>query len=210
MKVDELLANIRKSVDSDIDSLSGGTPTQSRGTLMRGALREMRISMETDGDTSATVKEEISDLRSRIKKKMEAMETAPLQQPTGLRRPDLRRRSFRRAAIFPVSCLAHVPRDTGLRPSYAEQNIREDLRYAPSRRMQRSGRNLSRGMSMPNQTPIISQIHTPARLWLRRTGLRTAALPTTAGVAAGFSTNRGPCRNGFPPIERCYHGACHR
>ena len=53
VKVDDLLANIRKSVDSDIDSLSGGTPTQTRGTLMRGALREMRISLGTEAETRA-------------------------------------------------------------------------------------------------------------------------------------------------------------
>ena len=83
VKVDELLANIRKSVDSDIDSLSGGTASQSRGTLMRGALREMRVSMGVESNTSTTgVKEEISDLRSRIKKKMEAMEADPFVQAT--------------------------------------------------------------------------------------------------------------------------------
>jgi cell pole-organizing protein PopZ len=83
-KVDDLLSNVRKAVDDDINSIGVGTTTQTRGTLMRGALREMRISMNADQAAVApqpkqsNVREEISDLRDRIKKRMAAMESESL------------------------------------------------------------------------------------------------------------------------------------
>ena len=133
VKVDDLLANIRKSVDSDIDSLSGGTPTQTRGTLMRGALREMRISLGTEAETRAAVKEEISDLRSRIQKKMEAMEADPFAQtihtPPPLVRPS--KAVVPARSDFSGILSAPLQRPSGLRPSYAEAEVRDDLRYAP-------------------------------------------------------------------------------
>ena len=80
-KVDELLASIRKSVDSDMDSLAG----EARGTLMRGALREMRVSMDGDADPLPSLprpnKEDITTLRDRIRRNVEQNELLAAAQP---------------------------------------------------------------------------------------------------------------------------------
>ena len=63
-RVEDLLASIRKAIDDD---LGGGSSTSgnSQGTLMRGALREMRVSY--DGDAKQREADsEISKLRDRI------------------------------------------------------------------------------------------------------------------------------------------------
>jgi hypothetical protein len=82
LKVDDLVASIRKSVDSDMDSLAG----EARGTLMRGALREMRVSM--DGDAAALhlarsvpAREDIPSLRERIRRNVEQTELLAAAQP---------------------------------------------------------------------------------------------------------------------------------
>jgi uncharacterized protein len=130
MKVDELISNIRKSVDSDIDSLTNGTSTQARGTLMRGALREMRISMTADQQVAPpkpSVKEDISDLRNRIRQRMAAMEADPFAAAPKVVPPTLSK------AVVPMrsdfsGIMAGGPR---LRPSFAEEEPREEVRYAP-------------------------------------------------------------------------------
>ena len=83
MKVEELLASIRKSVDDDMDGLGTSMNTQSRGTLMRGALREMRVNL-SGGETSQAFNDDISTLRDRIRAKVEAQEITldiPLAAP---------------------------------------------------------------------------------------------------------------------------------
>jgi uncharacterized protein len=73
IKVGDILANIRKSVDDDMDSLAlPSTASQSRGTLMRGVLREMRVTMTSETNSAPSVREEIETLRDRIKRKGEA------------------------------------------------------------------------------------------------------------------------------------------
>jgi cell pole-organizing protein PopZ len=73
IKVGDILANIRKAVDDDMDSLAiPSTASQSRGTLMRGVLREMRVTMSTEPNATPSVREEIETLRDRIKRKGEA------------------------------------------------------------------------------------------------------------------------------------------
>ncbi len=63
-RVEDLLASIRKAIDDDLDGDSS-TSGNSQGTLMRGALREMRVSY--DGDVKQRESEsEISKLRDRI------------------------------------------------------------------------------------------------------------------------------------------------
>jgi cell pole-organizing protein PopZ len=133
VKVDDLLANIRKSVDSDIESLSGGTPTQTRGTLMRGALREMRISLGTEAETRAAVKEEISDLRSRIQKKMDAMEADSFAQTARVAPQRASTAVVPTRGDFSGILSGPTPRQNGLRPGYAGTDTRDDLRYAAPR-----------------------------------------------------------------------------
>jgi cell pole-organizing protein PopZ len=73
IKVGDILATIRKSVDDDMDSLAlSSTASQSRGTLMRGVLREMRVTMNAEPSSAPSVREEIETLRDRIKRKGEA------------------------------------------------------------------------------------------------------------------------------------------
>ncbi len=135
VKVEDILANIRKSVDSDMDNLSGGTASQSRGTLMRGALREMRISMGADVGAEPAAVGEVSDLRSRIKSKMAAMQSEPFNQTvkTALPPPSPKRANavVQTRGDFSGIMSGPAPRTNGLRPSYAEREMRDDLRYTP-------------------------------------------------------------------------------
>lgn len=132
VKVDEILANIRKSIDSDIETLGGAAPTQQRGTLMRDALRDMRKSMAVENTVKAPPPPpESSDLRSRIRKKLEALEdqtSASHRQSVTVEKP--------RMAVVPTrkdfsGIMAGPPlRDPApLRPSYAESDPADDLRY---------------------------------------------------------------------------------
>jgi cell pole-organizing protein PopZ len=127
VKVDDLLANIRKSVDSDIESLSGGTTSQARGTLMRGALREMRISMGVETEEKPKPAEPLLDLRTRIQQKvekaaLERLEAAPREKPALPVRGD-----FSGILSRPSPAL----RDVGLRPSYTDDDTRDEVLYAP-------------------------------------------------------------------------------
>ena len=77
IKVGDILANIRKSVDEDMDAIAlPSTASQARGTLMRGVLREMRVTMAAEppppAPSTSNVREEIETLRDRIKRKGEA------------------------------------------------------------------------------------------------------------------------------------------
>ena len=137
VKVEDILANVRKSVDSDMESLSGGTASLSRGTLMRGALREMRISMGVEVEANAPVKArppadtEVSDLRSRIKKKMAAMESDAVRktEKAALTPPVALNAMIPTRGDFSDIMSRAAPRDTGLRASFAGRDTRDDLRY---------------------------------------------------------------------------------
>ncbi len=130
VKVDDLLANIRRSVDSDIESLSGGTASQARGTLMRGALREMRISMGVETDDKPAVAEEIADLRSRIQRKVE-LATQERFIPAPVPKDEPARTPVRGDFSGIMSRPASGQRDVGLRPSLAHEDARDDVRYQP-------------------------------------------------------------------------------
>lgn len=140
--MDDLLANIRRSVDNDIDSLSGGTTSQSRGTLMRGALREMRVNLGVEPSQAAKAENEISDLRSRIRQKMASMEAEPYSSATrGVPPPPPPAVNRARAANAVVPARHDFsgimagpppsPRQAPLRGSFAHQDTADDLRYAP-------------------------------------------------------------------------------
>jgi cell pole-organizing protein PopZ len=135
-KVDDLLANIRRSIDSDMDSLSGGTPTQTRGTLMRGTLREMRVQLDGQVEAKPQMRQDISDLRSRIQKKMDAMEVDLFAQVARTAPPPVPQT---RPAMPPRSDFSGIlsgptQRPSALRPSFAEADVRDDLRYVPQPR----------------------------------------------------------------------------
>ena len=101
----DILATIRKSVDDDIDSLADSlalpsTASQSRGTLMRGVLREMRVTMNSEPNFAPSVREEIETLRERIKRKGEAaslLGTPAISAPDRATPPSLSDQSLPRA-----------------------------------------------------------------------------------------------------------------
>ncbi len=84
-RVEELLASIRKAIDADLGGLNGGSSTSgnSQGTLMRGALREMRVSFDTDSVSQHQADSEIAELRNRItRSRTETNFVTPKKQPT--------------------------------------------------------------------------------------------------------------------------------
>ena len=135
VKVDEILANIRKSIDSDIDALGGAAPSQPRGALMRDALRDMRKAMVVENESREAAppvsgSEGMSDLRSRIRKKLEALEE---QSPNN--RSTVKSAPARSVAV-PVhkafSGILSGPSlrgPTPLRPGFADREPSDDLRY---------------------------------------------------------------------------------
>lgn len=81
--MEDLLASIRKAIDSDVGEGTSSTAGETRGTLMRGALREMRVNLgETKAHNRQTA-EEIAELRGRILRN--ATEVPPIPPPP--RRP---------------------------------------------------------------------------------------------------------------------------
>jgi uncharacterized protein len=86
-RVEDLLASIRKAIDDDLGGLgepaSSSTSSRSQGTLMRGAMREMRVNyadQEVHGEQADT---EIAQLRERIgRSRIESsFSTAPAPVP---------------------------------------------------------------------------------------------------------------------------------
>jgi uncharacterized protein len=69
-RVEELLASIRKAIDDDLGGISASqsakTSSNSQGTLMRGALREMRVNYDSSPSGQENADGEISQLRERI------------------------------------------------------------------------------------------------------------------------------------------------
>jgi uncharacterized protein len=65
-RVEDLLASIRKAIDDDLGSEGTSTSGNSQGTLMRGALREMRVNYDGEGATREQADSEIAKLRDRI------------------------------------------------------------------------------------------------------------------------------------------------
>lgn len=71
-RVEDLLASIRKAIDDDLGGLSAPSPSKtsgnSQGTLMRGALREMRVNFDSSAAGREQADGEIAQLRERIGK----------------------------------------------------------------------------------------------------------------------------------------------
>jgi cell pole-organizing protein PopZ len=132
VKVDDILANIRKSIDSDIETLGGSPPAQQRGAMMRDALRGMRATMDGDAELRApAVATDLPDLRSRIRQKLEAIEA----QASTKRSSSVESTPTRSSDIPPHKAFTGIlsgPSLKGpslLRPGYAERPIEDDLRY---------------------------------------------------------------------------------
>jgi uncharacterized protein len=69
-RVEDLLATIRKAIDDDLGGISvsqsAKTSSNAQGTLMRGALREMRVNYDNSPSGQESADGEISQLRERI------------------------------------------------------------------------------------------------------------------------------------------------
>jgi len=69
-RVEDLLASIRKAIDDDLGGMAAAPSTKtsgnSQGTLMRGALREMRVNYDSSAAGQEAADGEISLLRERI------------------------------------------------------------------------------------------------------------------------------------------------
>ncbi len=77
--MEDLLASIRKAIDSDVGEQASSTAGESRGTLMRGALREMRVNLNETKALNRQTSEEIAELRGRILRN--ATEVPPIPPP---------------------------------------------------------------------------------------------------------------------------------
>jgi cell pole-organizing protein PopZ len=82
-KMEDLLASIRKAIDSDVGSEASSTVGEARGKLMRGALREMRVNLNETRARNRDTAEEIAELRGRILRN--AKDVPPIPAPP--RRP---------------------------------------------------------------------------------------------------------------------------
>jgi cell pole-organizing protein PopZ len=132
VKVDEILANIRKSIDSDIETLGGASPSQQRGTLMRDALRDMRATMSVEAESKPVARSaDVSDLRSRIRKKLEALE----DQAATTRVPVLEQSNGRNSIVPTHKAFTGILSGpslrgpTPLRPSFVDDDPQDDVRY---------------------------------------------------------------------------------
>jgi uncharacterized protein len=126
--VDDILANIRKSVESELDNLTAASPKPGRGGRMRQALQEMRQTMPADDLPRTRPHDDVLDLRSRIKRKVEAMETSREIVPAPAPRPVAAapaRRDF-------SGILAGAPQPApALRPSFADEDFTTEVYAAP-------------------------------------------------------------------------------
>ena len=62
-KMEDLLASIRKAIDSEDGGPESSTAAQAHGTLMRGALRELRVNLNDTRSRNKETREEIAELR---------------------------------------------------------------------------------------------------------------------------------------------------
>lgn len=133
-KINEQMTGGRLVPDEEVDSLGG----EARGTLMRGALREMRVRMSGDQPTAPMMPrtnarlEELSQLRERILRNVEHNEL--LQQAQAAPPPPSSYRPQQQPARNDFSSIMALPPPTqraaepDLRGSYAQQEA-DDMQY---------------------------------------------------------------------------------
>jgi uncharacterized protein len=77
--MEDLLASIRKAIDNDVGEGASHIGEESRGTLMRGALRELRVNLNETRKNNRATAEEIAELRGRILRN--ATDVPPIPHP---------------------------------------------------------------------------------------------------------------------------------
>lgn len=83
-KMEDLLASIRKAIQDDIGEAPSSTSAESRGTVFKGAMRELRVKLGDEAEHHAPGDQEIEDIRGRIQRNRTADEftrAAPAEPP---------------------------------------------------------------------------------------------------------------------------------
>ena len=137
-RVEDLLASIRKAIDDDLSGLDSGRSSSisgnSQGTLMRGALREMRVSYGDDRNDKEHADQEIAHLRERISRSRTESAFAvpapppppPPQQPPAAKIPPPKR-----GAVAQILSGEARPPTLQLRNTIVPEAPIEDVYYEP-------------------------------------------------------------------------------
>jgi len=86
--MEDLLASIRKAIQDDIGEAPSSTSAQSRGTVFKGAMRELRVKLGNEAEHHDTGDQEIEDIRGRIQRNRtidDFTRAAPAEAPAALR-----------------------------------------------------------------------------------------------------------------------------
>ena len=134
-RVEDLLASIRKAIDDDLSGLDSGrsssTSANSQGTLMRGALREMRVSYGDDRNDKEHADQEIAHLRERISRSRTesafAVPAPPPPPPPNVKSPPLKRGGVAQILSGEQQRVAPPP----LRQTIVAEPQVEDIYYEP-------------------------------------------------------------------------------
>ena len=124
-RVEDLLATIRKAIDDDMNGLDAAASTSgnSHGTLMRGALREMRVNYDQSRPDPQQADREIAELRERISRSRApgfpaGPAAAPIVQSRPTPRPSLRPGAI--ASVLSADSRGATPAPPPLRLGYDE------------------------------------------------------------------------------------------
>jgi uncharacterized protein len=121
-RVEDLLATIRKAIDDDLGNVGSTTSGNSQGTLMRGALREMRVNYDSESPMREKADVEIATLRDRIgRSRIQSAFIAPTLPQRGSVEPPLRASRKEFSAI--------LTGETPLPPPPLRQTIDDDSLY---------------------------------------------------------------------------------
>lgn len=112
-KMEDLLASIRKAIQDDIGE---APPPESRGTVFKGAMRELRVKLRDETERQAPESTDFEDIRTRIHRNRamdEFTRAAPEEPPPGAA-------GFAGILGGTVARPAELP--PVLRPSYGEED----------------------------------------------------------------------------------------
>jgi uncharacterized protein len=114
--MEDLLASIRKAIRDDIGEVPSTISAESRGTVFKGAMRELRVKLGEETERRAREAADIEDVRNRIHRNRtidEFTRAAPVEPPLS------RNASF--AGILGGAAPRPAEPPPSLRPSYSEE-----------------------------------------------------------------------------------------
>lgn len=128
--MEELLASIRKAIQDDIGEAPPSISAESRGTVFKGAMRELRVKLGDETERRVPEPTDIEDIRNRIhrNRSIDAFRRAAPAEP-----PAPRATGF--AGILGGTAARPVEPPPALRPSYGEEDAvaHEAQHYADPR-----------------------------------------------------------------------------